>query len=63
MTPAARIKSLQSAIQHIERAMPNVGIAGPFYELKQATDELYALLEDAREIEDEALPKQEALPL
>ena len=63
MTPAARIKSLQSAIQHIERAMQNVHIAGPFYELKQATDELYALLEDARDEEFALLPQQETLPL
>jgi hypothetical protein len=63
MTPAGRIKALQNAIRRIERAMPDVGMAGPFYELKQASDELYRLLEDARADEAESPPKQEALPL
>jgi len=60
MTPAARIKLLQAVITRIERISKSGYYA---LELNVATYELYQLLEDAREIEDEALPKQEALPL
>ena len=63
MTPAGRIKALQSAIRSIEHALDSVHIAGPAYDLRIALSQLYKLLEDARADEAEALPKQEALPL